>query len=196
MSAQDSSKTTHFGFEEVAWQDKARRVRGVFDSVAPKYDLMNDLMSGGVHRLWKAAMIDWLAPRPGMALLDVAGGSPLKALALAPYFDDLETQMAGLLDAFPGLGESRISPAEGMFSLDGWGQGVGGEPMVNGDFGGRQGRAPELDLVERTVAEAGIAGAGANFESVIARLGVEGVTHDRRFHFKAIEVHAKSSGLG
>ena len=67
--------TTHFGFEEVAETEKAGRVRGVFESVANRYDLMNDLMSGGVHRLWKAAMIDWLNPRPGMRLLDVAGGT-------------------------------------------------------------------------------------------------------------------------
>ena len=68
-------RTTHFGFEEVAESDKAPRVRGVFESVAARYDLMNDLMSGGIHRLWKRAMIDWLDPRPGMALLDVAGGT-------------------------------------------------------------------------------------------------------------------------
>jgi demethylmenaquinone methyltransferase/2-methoxy-6-polyprenyl-1,4-benzoquinol methylase len=67
--------TTHFGFEEVAETEKAGRVRSVFESVANRYDLMNDLMSGGVHRLWKAAMIDWLNPRPGMRLLDVAGGT-------------------------------------------------------------------------------------------------------------------------
>ncbi len=66
---------THFGFEEVAEAEKAPRVRGVFESVANRYDLMNDLMSGGVHRLWKTAMIDWLNPRPGMTLLDVAGGT-------------------------------------------------------------------------------------------------------------------------
>jgi demethylmenaquinone methyltransferase/2-methoxy-6-polyprenyl-1,4-benzoquinol methylase len=67
--------TTHFGFEEIAEGDKAPRVRGVFESVSNRYDLMNDLMSGGVHRLWKAAMIDWLNPRPGLSLLDVAGGT-------------------------------------------------------------------------------------------------------------------------
>ncbi len=55
--------------------EKSKRVRAVFDTVAPRYDLMNDLMSGGVHRLWKEAMIDWLHPQPGMALLDVAGGT-------------------------------------------------------------------------------------------------------------------------
>jgi len=64
-----------FGFETVPEPEKARRVRHVFESVSGRYDLMNDLMSGGVHRLWKQAMIDWLAPRPGIRLLDVAGGT-------------------------------------------------------------------------------------------------------------------------
>lgn len=54
---------------------QARRVRAVFDAVAGRYDLMNDLMSAGIHRLWKAAMIDWLAPRPGIKLVDIAGGT-------------------------------------------------------------------------------------------------------------------------
>jgi demethylmenaquinone methyltransferase/2-methoxy-6-polyprenyl-1,4-benzoquinol methylase len=67
--------TTHFGFEQIPEAEKAPRVRGVFESVAGRYDLMNDLMSGGVHRLWKAAMIDWLNPQPGMRLVDVAGGT-------------------------------------------------------------------------------------------------------------------------
>ena len=71
----DSDKTTHFGFETVREGDKADRVRGVFTSVASKYDIMNDMMSGGVHRIWKDAMMDWLAPRPGQRLLDVAGGT-------------------------------------------------------------------------------------------------------------------------
>ncbi len=71
----DTSKTTHFGFETVPEGEKADRVRGVFDSVASKYDIMNDVMSVGIHRLWKEAMMDWLAPRPGQKLLDVAGGT-------------------------------------------------------------------------------------------------------------------------
>jgi demethylmenaquinone methyltransferase/2-methoxy-6-polyprenyl-1,4-benzoquinol methylase len=66
---------THFGFETIPAADKAGRVRGVFESVASRYDLMNDLMSGGLHRLWKDALVDWLAPRPGMRVLDVAGGT-------------------------------------------------------------------------------------------------------------------------
>jgi ubiquinone/menaquinone biosynthesis methyltransferase len=64
-----------FGFREVSPPEKTRLVRGVFDSVASRYDLMNDAMSGGLHRIWKASMIDWLKPRPGMRLLDVAGGT-------------------------------------------------------------------------------------------------------------------------
>ncbi|MBV8537874.1 MAG: class I SAM-dependent methyltransferase [Alphaproteobacteria bacterium] len=67
--------TTHFGFREVAEADKAPLVRRVFDSVAPRYDLMNDLMSAGVHRLWKSTLIATIAPRPGELLLDVAGGT-------------------------------------------------------------------------------------------------------------------------
>ena len=66
---------THFGFRTVRASEKSSLVGAVFDSVAPRYDLMNDLMSGGVHRLWKSAMIDWLNPRPDMLLLDVAGGT-------------------------------------------------------------------------------------------------------------------------
>ncbi len=66
---------THFGYRTVPEAEKAGLVEGVFASVAARYDLMNDLMSGGVHRIWKDAMIDWLAPRPGMRLLDIAGGT-------------------------------------------------------------------------------------------------------------------------
>jgi demethylmenaquinone methyltransferase/2-methoxy-6-polyprenyl-1,4-benzoquinol methylase len=64
-----------FGFEAVDPAEKASRVRGVFDSVASRYDLMNDLMSAGVHRLWKDSLVDWLMPRPGCHYLDVAGGT-------------------------------------------------------------------------------------------------------------------------
>ncbi|WP_375229493.1 bifunctional demethylmenaquinone methyltransferase/2-methoxy-6-polyprenyl-1,4-benzoquinol methylase UbiE [Roseobacter sp. S98] len=72
---EEDNKTTHFGYETVAEGDKAGLVQGVFSSVASKYDIMNDVMSGGVHRLWKDAMMDWLAPRAGQKLLDVAGGT-------------------------------------------------------------------------------------------------------------------------
>jgi demethylmenaquinone methyltransferase/2-methoxy-6-polyprenyl-1,4-benzoquinol methylase len=74
MTDQNQS-TTHFGFETVPESEKAGRVQGVFGSVASKYDVMNDAMSMGIHRIWKDAMMDWLAPRPGQRLLDVAGGT-------------------------------------------------------------------------------------------------------------------------
>ena len=70
-----TEKTTHFGNREVRESDKAGLVHGVFTNVASKYDVMNDVMSVGVHRLWKEAMMDWIAPRPGQRLLDVAGGT-------------------------------------------------------------------------------------------------------------------------
>ncbi len=75
--------TTHFGFETVDEHDKARRVRGVFDSVASRYDLMNDLMSAGLHRAWKAYTVMVADVRPGMSVLDIAGGTGDLALAFA-----------------------------------------------------------------------------------------------------------------
>lgn len=72
---EDSSATTHFGFRSVPVDEKASLVRDVFESVAPRYDLMNDLMSLGVHRLWKSVFIDKLNPRPDMRLIDVGGGT-------------------------------------------------------------------------------------------------------------------------
>ena len=71
----NSEKTTHFGFKDIPEAEKASRVQGVFGSVASKYDIMNDVMSMGIHRIWKDAMMDWLAPRPDTRLLDVAGGT-------------------------------------------------------------------------------------------------------------------------
>jgi len=66
---------THFGFEEVSPEDKAQRVRGVFDSVAGRYDLMNDIMSLGLHRVWKRFTVNATGVRPGMRVLDLAGGT-------------------------------------------------------------------------------------------------------------------------
>jgi demethylmenaquinone methyltransferase / 2-methoxy-6-polyprenyl-1,4-benzoquinol methylase len=64
-----------FGFLDVPEEEKEGLVHRIFSSVAARYDLMNDLMSGGVHRLWKDAMVDWLAPRSGQQFVDVAGGT-------------------------------------------------------------------------------------------------------------------------
>ncbi len=74
---------TQFGFEEVSPDEKTRRVRGVFDSVARKYDVMNDLMSGGLHRLWKRFAIEVAQLRPGQRVLDLAGGTGDLALLFA-----------------------------------------------------------------------------------------------------------------
>lgn len=68
-------ETTDFGYESVALEDKAGRVKGVFDSVARRYDLMNDLMSGGLHRLWKRFTVSQAAVRRGQTVLDLAGGT-------------------------------------------------------------------------------------------------------------------------
>ncbi len=76
--------TTHFGYETIDEREKARRVRGVFDSVASRYDLMNDLMSAGLHRAWKAYTVLVADVRPGMSVLDIAGGTGDLALAFAP----------------------------------------------------------------------------------------------------------------
>jgi demethylmenaquinone methyltransferase/2-methoxy-6-polyprenyl-1,4-benzoquinol methylase len=67
--------TVPFGYRDVEPDDKPRLVNSIFSRVSSRYDLMNDLMSGGVHRLWKDAFIDWLNPQPGQAFLDVAGGT-------------------------------------------------------------------------------------------------------------------------
>jgi len=79
MEPQDTSRgrevETDFGFRRVSEAVKNRLVRDVFDRVASRYDLMNDLMSGGIHRLWKDYLVDRLEPRPGQTLLDVAGGT-------------------------------------------------------------------------------------------------------------------------
>jgi demethylmenaquinone methyltransferase/2-methoxy-6-polyprenyl-1,4-benzoquinol methylase len=71
----ETQKTRDFGYEEVEADEHTRRVRGVFDSVAKRYDLMNDLMSAGIHRLWKAELIRMLRPRADQVLADVGGGT-------------------------------------------------------------------------------------------------------------------------
>ena len=78
-----SMSTTHFGFQTVDERDKARRVRGVFDSVAARYDVMNDLMSMGMHRVWKSYTVTVADVRPGHQVLDIAGGTGDLALAFA-----------------------------------------------------------------------------------------------------------------
>lgn len=71
----DDKTTTHFGYSEVPLHEKTKRVAGVFNSVARRYDLMNDVMSFGIHRLWKQLAIDWCGVRPGQSVLDLAAGT-------------------------------------------------------------------------------------------------------------------------
>ena len=70
-----NDRTTHFGFRDISVEEKAPMVQGVFESVASRYDIMNDLMSLGAHRFWKDALMDWMRPRAGEYCLDVAGGT-------------------------------------------------------------------------------------------------------------------------
>jgi demethylmenaquinone methyltransferase/2-methoxy-6-polyprenyl-1,4-benzoquinol methylase len=75
VPAMTADTTASFGFRDVPEAEKEGLVREVFSSVAKRYDLMNDLMSGGVHRLWKDVMVEWLNPQPGWRTIDVAGGT-------------------------------------------------------------------------------------------------------------------------
>jgi demethylmenaquinone methyltransferase/2-methoxy-6-polyprenyl-1,4-benzoquinol methylase len=84
-SGEETSGRTDFGFRRVPEGEKAPLIRAVFASVAPHYDLMNDLMSGGIHRWWKDQMVTWLKPRRGQRLLDVAGGTGDIALRALPH---------------------------------------------------------------------------------------------------------------
>ncbi len=92
---------TSFGFEEVSPDEKTRRVRGVFDSVAKRYDLMNDLMSGGLHRVWKRFAVTVAALRPGARVLDLAGGTgdlaELFAARVGPHGVVVHTDINGAM---------------------------------------------------------------------------------------------------
>ncbi|SFJ12739.1 bifunctional demethylmenaquinone methyltransferase/2-methoxy-6-polyprenyl-1,4-benzoquinol methylase UbiE [Jannaschia pohangensis] len=123
---QDGKSTTHFGFQTVDEDQKAGMVHGVFSSVASKYDVMNDAMSMGVHRIWKDAMLDWLAPRAGQRLLDVAGGTgdiAFRFLTRAPEASAVVCDMTeGMLVAGRGRAE-----AEGFSDRLDW---VAGDAMA------------------------------------------------------------------
>jgi demethylmenaquinone methyltransferase/2-methoxy-6-polyprenyl-1,4-benzoquinol methylase len=117
MSERDGR--THFGFERVAVEDKARRVRRVFDSVAGRYDVMNDLMSLGVHRLWKRAAIEWAGVRPGERVLDLAAGTgDLSALLAARTGDSGAVVAADINEAMLRRGRDRLLNAGLAGGLD------------------------------------------------------------------------------
>ena len=114
-----SEKTTHFGFQTVPESEKAGRVQGIFGSVASKYDVMNDAMSLGIHRVWKDAMMDWLAPRAGQRLLDVAGGTGDISFRFLARAGDAEAVVCDLTE--PMLVEGRKSAeAEQMANQLSW----------------------------------------------------------------------------
>ena len=98
---------THFGFRTVPRAEKAGLVRGVFDSVARRYDVMNDLLSAGVHRLWKDAMVDWLRPRPGWRVLDVAGGTGDIAFRIADRAPGSAITVADINENMLSVGRDR-----------------------------------------------------------------------------------------
>ncbi len=103
------SDSTHFGFQKVTAPDKARRVADVFDSVASRYDLMNDLMSLGMHRLWKRFAVEMCAVRPGHKVLDLAGGTGDLAQALAKQAGpEGEVWLTDINSAMLGVGRDRL----------------------------------------------------------------------------------------
>lgn len=109
MTRPPGREPTHFGFEQVATGDKARRVRGVFDSVAVRYDLMNDLMSFGVHRIWKRMAVDLAEVRPGQQVLDLAAGTGDIAGALARRAGETGRVVAADINAaMLGIGRDRL----------------------------------------------------------------------------------------
>ncbi len=106
------TERTHFGYQQVGEDDKARKVAGVFASVAPKYDLMNDLMSLGLHRAWKAFAVALSGVRPGDRVLDVAGGSGDLARAFARRVGPTgEVWLTDINGAMLGVGRDRLLDA-------------------------------------------------------------------------------------
>jgi demethylmenaquinone methyltransferase/2-methoxy-6-polyprenyl-1,4-benzoquinol methylase len=103
---------TDFGYQTVDEQEKARRVAGVFASVAPHYDLMNDLMSAGLHRLWKRFAVDVALPRPGERVLDVAGGTGDMTRLLASRVGDAgEVWLTDINGPMLRIGRDRLTDA-------------------------------------------------------------------------------------
>lgn len=103
------TKTTHFGFNTVAEAEKARKVAGVFDSVAERYNLMNDVMSAGMHRLWKRFAVETSGARKGDRVLDIAGGTAdLSALFLEQVGSNGEVWLTDINNAMLTIGRDRL----------------------------------------------------------------------------------------
>ncbi len=105
----NEKKSTHFGFSSVAWQEKEKKVRDVFHSVADNYDLMNNLMSMGIHHLWKAFAISHCNARPGQSILDLAGGTgDLTAKLSQKVGESGQIILADINDAMIKVGRDRL----------------------------------------------------------------------------------------
>ena len=102
------TNTTHFGFQNVPEEEKSSKVREVFKSVAPSYDLMNDLMSGGLHRLWKKFTVDLANVKPGEKVLDVASGSGDLAMAFAKASGADNVWQTDINEAMLKVGRDRL----------------------------------------------------------------------------------------
>lgn len=98
---------THFGFRTVSTDEKTRLVKGVFSSVARRYDLMNDLMSGGIHRFWKDSLVRRIKVRPGETVLDLAGGTGDIAFRLAKQDDAPDVVVCDINEQMVGVGRDR-----------------------------------------------------------------------------------------
>ena len=121
MSSQDNltDDTTDFGFERVKTTEKAGRVREVFDSVAAQYDLMNDLMSGGLHRLWKRFTIELSAVRSGQTVLDIAGGTGDLAAKFSKLVGaDGKVILADINAAMLSVGRDRLIDRGALSNID------------------------------------------------------------------------------
>ena len=104
-----TDKTTHFGYQEVPVNEKAQRVAGVFRSVATKYDVMNDLMSMGIHRLWKRTTIELSGVRRGHKVLDLAGGTGDLAMKFSRIVGETgQVVLADINDAMLAVGRDRM----------------------------------------------------------------------------------------
>jgi demethylmenaquinone methyltransferase/2-methoxy-6-polyprenyl-1,4-benzoquinol methylase len=104
-----TEKTTHFGYQQVDWDEKQHRVAGVFDSVANNYDVMNDVMSFGIHRLWKRFAVEQSGARPGQHILDLAGGTGDLAARLSRLVGPKGEVVVGDINAsMLGVGRSRL----------------------------------------------------------------------------------------
>ena len=118
MAEDSTGRTTHFGFKDVAEDDKAGMVHGVFTNVASKYDIMNDVMSMGIHRVWKDALMDWLVPRDGQRLLDVAGGTGDVAFRFLSHAPGASATVLDMTESMLIEGQKRAEAAQMAEKLD------------------------------------------------------------------------------